>query len=121
MFEKIGTDDEGNGQYRIWAAHSGRQLTGAYDKANNVTRLVQGAYGDKNAKGKKINEQIFTVKENADGTIYIINCDGKYMTCSKTEASYPLVFEDFANGDIKQKFSAEGFANGLVRNGEKRY
>lgn len=120
MFEKVGEDSKGNGKYRIFAAHSGRQLKSSYDKESKVTRLVQGSYKDTDSKGKIIKEQIFTVIYNDDGSISIKNNKGKYLTMAygSTEANTQLVFADYANGDNKQKFSVEGFSLDLVRTGE---
>lgn len=125
MFEKVGTDDDGNGRFRIWAAHSGRQLRSYYDSNYKITVLSQGSYEDKNSKGKELKEQIFTVIENSDGSFSVKDYKGKYLTMSygSTDSGTVLVFADYAGGDSKQKFKAEGLypSFGGVRNGEKRF
>lgn len=106
IFDPVSKNDDGSMQVRIWSAHSGRQLKSYVDKENGVTRLALGSYTDKDSKKKEIKEQIFTIVENSDGSFYIKNCDGKYLTMAygETTSGTWLVFADYAGGDAKQKF-----------------
>lgn len=105
IFEPISKNADGSTQVRIWSAHSGRQLKSYKDKKNGVTRLALGSYKDKKSK-KTIKEQIFTIVENDDGSFYIKNSNGQYLTLANgdTKAGTWVVFSDFAGGDAKQKF-----------------
>lgn len=123
LFEKVGTDSEGNSQYRIYVAHSGRQLKSYYDKDWNITVLAQGSFDSVDSKKNLIKEQIFTIIQNSDGSFYIKDYNGKYLTMSygETKAGTNLVFADFQNGLSKQKYKAFFLDSGVYRDGSKRY
>lgn len=119
IFEPVSTNDDGSVQMRIWSAHSGRQLRSYYDKQNNITRLVLGSYSDKDSKKKLIKEQIFTIENNSDGTFYIKNCDGKYLSFlwgDATAAGTWLVFSD----TNKEKFQFTTFTYMYGRDSENK-
>lgn len=112
MFEKVGTDDDGNGLFRIWAAHSGRQLKSC-NWPDGKIHLAQGSYNDTDSKGKQFAAQIFTVIENNDGSISILNNNGKYLTIENGE----LIFKDYAGGSASQKFTYNALSITLRRDG----
>lgn len=88
--------------YYIVNRKSRLQLVSATDNTG-ATWIMQGT-------GKDAKENVFKITENSDGSIYIQDYAGRYLTMcyGSTDAGTALRFVDFADGASKQKFAVPG-------------